>query len=175
MSTNECGERNVNELEGATEFLAVLKRTNTQQPDPADLVDLRKHLERFPQAARELGDLSRVMANRIIDELTSTGYLREALRTKYALMIKELSGEPSTALEKLLCEQVALCWLRLQVTEHQYQNNSTSKEIVVLEFVDRRLSAAQRRFLRAVETLARVRRLGINVQINVANTCIRKA
>lgn len=79
---------------------------------------------------------------------------------------------PLVPLARLLCEQVALCWLRLQATEHQYQNVSTSKEIVVLEFVDRRLSAAQRRYLRAIEALARVRRLGINVQINVANQLI---
>ena len=41
--------------------------------------------------------------------------------------------------------------------------------IVQADFWERRLSAAQRRFLRATETLARVRRLQLPaVQVNIA-------
>jgi hypothetical protein len=40
------------------------------------------------------------------------------------------------------------------------------------EYWEKKLSANQRRYLRAVETLARIRKLNITVQVNVADKMI---
>ena len=80
-------------------------------------------------------------------------------------------------LERLVIDHIALCWLRLQMVE-QLHVAKTSHDFWPSwgDFWDRRLSATQRRFLRAVETLARLRKLtpaGVQVetgdkQVNVS-------
>jgi len=74
-------------------------------------------------------------------------------------------------LEKLLIEQVALCWLRMYLTEMRYTN--MMKEQVTLAQAtqwEKRLTATQGMYLRAMEALARVRRLvkPSPVQVNIA-------
>jgi hypothetical protein len=70
----------------------------------------------------------------------------------------------------MLIEHACVCWLRLAVMEVRYScvvtANNTLRQI---EHTERRLSEAQRRFNRACESLARVRKLSRpSVQINVA-------
>jgi len=68
--------------------------------------------------------------------------------------------------------QAALCWLKLNVIELQYSN--VMKQSITLTlgmYWEKRLTAAQRRFARACETLARVRKLSRNapaLQFNIA-------
>ncbi len=79
----------------------------------------------------------------------------------------------------MLIKQVGLCWLRLSSVELKHAvNTSGSSSISQAGYWDRTLSAAQRRYLRAIETLARLRRLlrpnAVQVnsgaqQVNVAN------
>jgi hypothetical protein len=80
----------------------------------------------------------------------------------------------------MLIEQIALCWLRLSIVEVRHADHTTSGSIGIsqADYWDRALSAAQRRYLRAIESLARVRRLlhpnavQVNIgaqQVNVAN------
>jgi len=74
-------------------------------------------------------------------------------------------------MERLLIEQVVLCWLRMFVTEQRYTNIVEGAKLTMREadFWERRLSAVQRRYLRACETLARVRKLvRSTVQVNIA-------
>lgn len=74
-------------------------------------------------------------------------------------------------LERLLVAQVALSWLKLAVTEYQHSHFllNGGETIHKCDFWERRLSSAQRRYLRACETLARVRRLQLPaVQVNIA-------
>jgi hypothetical protein len=61
-----------------------------------------------------------------------------------------------------------LCWLRLNIIEnrHEAQSNQT---LAQGDYGERTLSSTQKRYLRAVETLAKIRKLGINVQINIAD------
>lgn len=73
-------------------------------------------------------------------------------------------------LERLLVQQVVLTWLKLGHTEwhHEHILVNGHMTIQVADFWERRLSAAQRRYLRACETLARVRRLGLPMlQVNI--------
>jgi hypothetical protein len=84
----------------------------------------------------------------------------------------DLGFDTAPALERLLIEQIALCWLRLGDAEARYSGVvifATSTE--QLAQAERRLSACLGRYTRACEALARVRRLsrGISVQVNVTN------
>jgi hypothetical protein len=85
---------------------------------------------------------------------------------------KELGSEEAPLLEQLLIQQAALCWLKLNLVELSY--SGTMKQSITLTlgiYWEKRLSAAQRRFTRACETLTRVRKLSRNtpaLQVNIA-------
>jgi len=75
-------------------------------------------------------------------------------------------------LEQLLIQHAALCWLKLNLVELNYA--SVMKQSITLTlgaYWEKRLTAAQKRFARACETLTRVRKLSRNtpaLQFNIA-------
>jgi hypothetical protein len=81
-----------------------------------------------------------------------------------------LGYDAAPALERMIIEQAALSWMRLNLAECLASEAMAANNARQREHYDRLLSSAQRRHLRAVETLARVRRLlrPTAVQVNVA-------
>ena len=100
--------------------------------------------------------------------------MRECWRQRLKAMRADLGYAESPSLERLLIQQVTLCWLNLNLTEYRHTN--VMKQSISLNqgmYWEKRLSAAQRRFTRACETLARVRKLSRNtpaLQFNIATS-----
>ncbi len=97
--------------------------------------------------------------------------MRECWRQRLKSMRADLGYAESSALERLLIQHVSFCWLNLNLTEYRHTN--VMKQSISLAcgiYWERRLTMAQRRFTRACESLARVRRLSrrIPVQVNIA-------
>jgi hypothetical protein len=82
----------------------------------------------------------------------------------------ELGIKTAPALERMIIEHIVLCWLRLAVAELQFSAiMSHGGTLAQIEHHQRRVDAAQKRFTRASESLARLRKLARpSVQINVA-------
>jgi hypothetical protein len=83
----------------------------------------------------------------------------------------DLGLATSPPLEQLLIQQVALCWLNLNLVEYRHVNiMKQSISLTLGTYWDKRLSMAQKRFIRACESLARVRRLArrVPLQVNIA-------
>ncbi len=82
---------------------------------------------------------------------------------------RELTWKEDGPLERTLVEHVALCWLKLQVCEQKYSGiTNGTMTLAQGNYWERKLSSAQRRYLRACETLARIRRLALPaVQVNI--------
>ena len=97
--------------------------------------------------------------------------MRECWRQRLQAMRADLGYANSPALERLL-QQVTLCWLNLNLTEYRLTNvMKQSISFACGLYWEKRLSAAQKRFTRACETLARVRKLSRNtpaLQLNIA-------
>jgi hypothetical protein len=86
----------------------------------------------------------------------------------------EMGYHDAPMLEKLLIENIVTCWLRVQHYEQQLSFRQTNA--ATIEFWERRLSVAQRRYLAACENLARVRKLKIPaVQMNFGDKQINVA
>ncbi len=123
-----------------------------------------------PDLWRKLGDMSRQAELKLIDSLGAPASSGQAMRYALDTLRHDLGCESAPPLERLLIEQVATSWLRLQVLEVKHVLCTTDHATVPqADFWDRTLSAAQRRHLRAVETLARVRHLlrPGTVQVNI--------
>jgi hypothetical protein len=87
-------------------------------------------------------------------------------------MREQLGYAESPPLERILIEQVLVCWLNLYVLEMNSatklcESHSTETGL----YWDRRLTGAQQRFSRASDSLARIRKLSRNtpaLQLNIA-------
>jgi hypothetical protein len=104
----------------------------------------------------------------------SAYYSQESLKRGVEEMRAELGYEDSTLPERLLIEQVLLCWVRLGVLERsQTHSMKGSQPYAWLNYLETATTLAQRRYTNAIQSLARVRRLmrprGPIFQVNVLN------
>lgn len=144
---------------------------NAQKPTKAQLAELRECMKEAPGLVAVLGDLSRSLQSRIIKTITAQPGLHIMLEARAQDLARDLGGETASPLERLLIDQVVIAWLRWQSVELNYQHNfEQSITFTKALYLEKRLSATQRRYLQAIESLARVRRLLARapVQVNIA-------
>ena len=104
--------------------------------------------------------------------------IAEVIRGDLAHRRRALGYDEARDLERLLIEQVILTWLHYYRVQHGYRQTVGKQLLIVQEDRwERKLNAAQRRHLRAVETLARVRKLSGRgpIQINIAEQQVNVA
>jgi hypothetical protein len=148
----------------------LVKAVDKQKPDPQAVAELRRHLTAMPDLCLALGDAGSLLENRLIQRLFPRKSTEMAARQRAAAVRDGLGYEGAPQLEQLLIDHAVLCWLRLQDAEAGYSvNMDRSLPVANADYWDRHLAAAQRRYLRACETLARVRRLlHPTLQVNIA-------
>ena len=156
-------------------FHSVLMRANKERPRDSDIKALRNLLDgntelRLWEAVVGMGALAE---SQVLDTIVngSGQGMRECWRRRLESMRTDLGYADSSALERLLIQQVTLCWLNLNLIEYRHTN--IMKQSITLNlgmYWEKRLTMAQRRFTRACDSLARVRRLSprIPVQVNIA-------
>jgi hypothetical protein len=82
------------------------------------------------------------------------------IRHETEAMIKNLTLESEGPLEKLMVARVVMTWLRLMYAENEKTSlMGISIRMDQIEHSDRELSRAHTRYIRAIEALARVRKL----------------
>jgi len=155
---------------------ALVEATNKGKPKQTEVEELKRLLSEHPEVWRNL-DLAHNAALRAIGEETSNKGTQAIMEANYEGIQCEIRYERSNTLERMLVDHVALCWLRLQCMEQRYSGvMSQSIGISQADYWERRLSAVQRRYLRAVETLARIRRLHLPaMQVNIADKQVNVA
>ena len=127
--------------------------------DREALPELRAALDRRPELWRTLGDLAAHVELAWIAEVAGANpALAEVLARKVAALKRELGGPSPSALERLLVDRVAACWLQLHHADlaAARMHDETTEG---LERMRKRQAAAERRHAGAIEALARVRRL----------------
>jgi hypothetical protein len=155
---------------GFKELKSLLDAVDKKKPDPKAVAQLNSYLDTMPDLCMNLGDETLHLQSRLIDRLASHKAHQMAVRKRATAVRNGLGYEGAPQLEQLLIDHAVLCWLRLQDVEWTYSlAMERSLPLSQADFWDRHLSAAQRRYLRACETLARVRRLlNPTLQVNIA-------
>jgi hypothetical protein len=160
------------------QFHELLTKANKDRPKTADLQALKellyenKELELW-KAVVGMGELAE---SQVLDTIVngSGQGMRECWRQRLMAMRADLGYAESSALERLLIQQVTLCWLNLNLTEYRHTNvMKQSISFACGTYWEKRLSAAQKRFTRACETLVRIRRLSRTtpaLQLNIATS-----
>jgi len=157
-------------LPSPNDVSALLGKVMKAKPKSEDMEAFRKLLDRHPGIAETMVNLTDQTFEAIFKPMAgeSQGAL-ELLKRVRRLKQTELGYDAASALEKLLIEAVVIAWVGYTDTERRASSVwSDSHTLTSGEYWNKRVSAAQRRYLRAIETLARVRRLGLPaVQINI--------
>lgn len=149
----------------------LIKRCNVAQPSSSDLQTLQLRLDSTPDLWHALGDLSKNVENEVLNAVHGNPLLRMTMEHQLEAMKKDLVRDSDGPLEQQLVYHTALCWLRLQLAELTYTKRMEDEhKLVQVEYWDKHLAATQRRYLRACETLARIRRLALPaIQLNFAH------
>jgi hypothetical protein len=149
-----------------TSYSEAFARTNKKNPKPEDKALLRKAYDADPALAHRTGNLQRLIFQMVVDRASSDSFaLRESINRYIAHMKAELGYETSSFAERLLIDEVCLRWLRLQSMENAHEHTTSgSHSLAVGLYMDRRLHLAHQRYMRAIETLAKVRKLIVGTQ-----------
>lgn len=164
-------------LDSSDELLKLLVAVNKDRPKKEDRDALVAYLKQNPEAWRRVGNVARSTANHIITRMPGGAAVQESVRVGYLELQKELQQETDTALEHLHIEGLVLCWLEWQYTERVYVLflTSDSADIGTVEYWDRRVQSAHKRYLRASETLSRIRKMNLTVvQVNIGQQQVNR-
>jgi hypothetical protein len=147
--------------------------SKAQNGDAAAARELFKRIDAAPAGAGaailEIGDIAETARGAMINTLSGDNQLfKETTHRKTKSLCEELAGENPSPMEKLLAENVALCWLNLHYYETIYAQNMKEYSRSQAEFHQKRIDRAHRRYLAAIKTLAQVRKLQLpSVQLNI--------
>lgn len=152
-------------------FVAALSAKNNK-PTAAQRAELARILNAHPRLAYEVINVGRIVQDAIIGRLSSHPAYQDILRRQADDLAVSLAGTAPTPLERLLVQNVVLCWLRWQDCEWRYDAVMAESHTLTLgAYWERKLSMVHLRYERALESLARTRALLARlpvVQVNIA-------
>jgi hypothetical protein len=147
---------------------------NKERPNPADLEAFRKLLKEHDglQLWRRVAGIAQMSETVALEQAAIPAGLKELWERRLKDLRVDHGYNDAPIMEQLLIHQVVLCWLRLNLTEISYSSIvSQSVTLTKAMFWEKRLSAVQKRYTRACETLARIWKLSRNtptLQVNIA-------
>jgi hypothetical protein len=134
--------------------------------DPEAMIVLADRFKHDPKKLIRLcnGDLPKVITHLIINSMVHEKQLsmRHGILLRTEEIRADLEGPNPTPLERLITDQCVLTWVDLHTLEMQFRadgyNRKTFKQV---EAMGKRLELAERRHLRALKSLADVRKLNL--------------
>jgi hypothetical protein len=151
---------------------AALSAANKDKPSPEAIAELGDVLEAYPYAWKVTGDLGAKARTMLMAGLlrVCTPTVKESIKAGLEQQAKDLRLPSDGPLELMLIDQVITCWLDDSLARAGYAMIASESHSQALgDHWQRRLTITQQRYLRALETLARVRRLmRFTVQVNIA-------
>ena len=153
------------------ELREIVKKADKKNAKREDVQALRDLLAQLPALADSMVPLTDGVYDAVIDSMYPSTPATKAMMYQTAKnRCNDLGYAEASPMEKMLIDAVVLAWLRYtQVERSAAAVWGRSHNTPEGQYWDKRLSAAQRRYLRAIETLTRVRRMGLPMlQVNIA-------
>lgn len=134
----------------------------------------------MPRLWELLATLSSLAVRSWVDLLApagpGTGVVRRTIEQEIERKRLEVAGEAPSPLERLLAERVALCWVAATYADAEYARKlKVGMSVREGEFLARRCEQTNRQLLKAIKSLARVRRLLVPLQVNIGQNQINVA
>jgi hypothetical protein len=134
----------------------LLVAANDKKPGAA--AEMRKFLDIHPYLTEKAEVITSAVENSVIEKVagSSPGVI-ELIRSEIKGIRDRLGYEGAPEIERLLIAEIVICWLWVQWYGVIAARNQES--MAVGRHWEKQLTCAQKRFLRANETLAKVRKL----------------
>ncbi len=144
--------------QGVEQVRALIKKTDLEKPTQQERMALREALKKDEALWRKASDMNSLAQRQLLKKFPAE--MREAVQLRLEAMQHDLGYAESPALEQLLIEQVATCWLNFQTIQMAYMGAITSSatDVTSANRWERLAATAQGRHLRAMEALDRMRR-----------------
>ena len=166
--TEENGQNAMLTLQKTQGELAALIERG-QAGDQEALPEIRKLLDSAPVLWQHAGGLATQVDRRWLQVLAGDDLVAQEMWFRQLQALKTaLAGPDATPLEWLLADRVGVCWLQLHDAELQVERVRRHGGTVPDSY-DKRLSAAQKRFLDATKSLTQVQKhLRPKAVVNIA-------
>jgi len=138
----------------------IIKRTSIRDPHPDDILELQQLLVAYPDLWKFAGNLDENNRRLIVESTIDQASVRESVLYGAEQLRRALTQSTDTALEHLAIEQCVTAHILHHMLQARYlriQAQGTGIENSI--HWEKRLTESQRRYLRALESLARLRRL----------------
>lgn len=172
INTKDNGGKNeMADIEPYNKLQQLVTAANQDKIKPKDLHELKRFLQCDPKIWRAVDLENNVVFSLIKEEHRNEG-AQAIAKANYDGIRNELGYEQSNTLERMIIDHIALCWLHLQYTENRYIAgiHGSSVSLPVADYWERRMSSVQKRYLKALETLAKIKRLRLPaMQVNIAD------
>lgn len=152
-------------------YLEYYYSNTASTPNHTQLEEFRDLIQKYPAF---LWEDTANLTNRIIKEYLQDSGHDMTLRTLLSESVKniktQLNYEASTIIEKMVIDSITVSWLHLQHMEAIFTKslNSHAFDDKDMKFWDQLLTSAQKRYHREVDSLVKLRKPGVNLQINIA-------
>ena len=157
----------------AYEFIQLVQRVYESEPAATYIEELQKWLDKYPEIWTFVFDIVHTLEKNLIRCILPDEAPQLAIQKNIDELRQDLGYEKAPRLERALIDSIVLSWLRCQWAEFQLMMFTVPNDapMSVIAFWGKRLSIAQSRYLKACETLAKIRKLSlINplLQLNIA-------
>ena len=153
-------------------FIGLMNKIDTNNPNENDVEKAEEMIWKNPRLYRISRGLAGGNLKQLLDKLSSKRKQQLLLEAEALSIKKDLGYSSSNTLEKLIIDQILYCWAGINYVELRVLATLTQSGLSfhTLEYWQENLTRYQNRYLRAIETLARVRKLNksISLQVNVA-------
>lgn len=148
------------EIKNTRDMMALIARVDKGDPAPDDVRALAKELTDKPQLCRSIGNVQNNIFSEVLKDSAGSNFVRDCIQRYVEEMKAELGYASSTFVEKMLIDEIIMRWLRLQSIE-KYHKDVTSQNHTADQglYVEKRLDMSQKRFLKSIDTLAKVRKM----------------
>ena len=162
----------------ADEFMKVIERTyKAKKPAKEDLQEIRKFLTDYPEFCSIVFGMVEATQAQLIKNYIDNDVAKIAIEEHIISLRNDMGYHESPVMEKLLIENIVTAWLRVQWLDWQVASRMGGEfRIPAMEFWQKSLTTAQRNYLAACETLAKVRKMKLpNLQLNIGDKQINVA
>jgi hypothetical protein len=126
--------------------------------DRTAIETLAKLLDDHPELWQQVGDLAKNSEMLLILKIAGDDrFTRDSIERHVKAMRESMATTKATAMEKLLIDQIIVCWLQLQWVNVQYPTAGES-DIPAGRFILQQRESAQRMFIAAQNALATFRK-----------------
>jgi hypothetical protein len=137
---------------------------------PEDMKQLRQYMRDVPDLWRAAGNIGRLATDRMIEGWNAAPFVKASLEEGARQQRIQHGYKEAAPLERLLIDEIVICWIEHYKAHTTYAGMSGAKLSLNQErYWNKYISQTQGRYLRAIEALARVRKLAQRtpVQINI--------